>query len=403
MTGRTALIMAAVIMLPAPCFAFMDVEMGETSAELKLFARLAVMRGETPETPLTPDSGGPMSASDTSFRLIAEAKAWGFVSAQFHAQESWTAGSFPSVGGAFSKGSVERSSAFAAVQRDDGGTLAVLDVDRLSLRMDFDRVDVTIGRQPVNLSVLRYFTPNDLFAPFSASAFYRVYKPGVDCARGEVRVSELSQFTVVHALGYKPDADSATGWSPSADDAMSSSIFRFSTTVKGVEVTFLGGKSGGAQITGGALQGEIGGKIGVRAEGNQVNPKDGDPYWTVAVEADRSFESSLSVRAAYLRNGKGSDTVSRYGLSAMYPARDYTAVGAGYEFSPLLAGEAVWLFNMNDDSSMASFTLVYSTSNESEIAFTASLPHGNGWGLDGAGSEFGAKPSTAFVEFRAYF
>lgn len=403
MIGRTALIMAAVFMLPAQCFAFMDVETGEMSAELKLFARLAVMRTQTPAIPLTPDSGGPLSASDASFRLIAEAKAGGFVSAEFHAQESWTAGSFPSVGGAFPKGSVERSSALAALQRDDGGTLAVLDVDRLSLRMDFNRVDVTIGRQPVNLSALYYFTPNDIFAPFSASAFYRVYKPGVDCARVEVRVSELSQFTFVHALGYKPDADSATGWSSGADDGRSSSIARFSAMLRGVEVTFLGGSRAGDEIMGGALQGEIAGKIGVRAEGNHVNPKDADPYWTLAMEADRRFENSLNLRAAYLKNGKGSDTVSGYDFSAMYPARDYAVVGAGYQFSPLLAGEAVWLFNINDDSSMVSFTLVYSTSDESEIALTASLPQGKGWELDGAGSEYGARASTAFLELRAYF
>lgn len=403
MTRRTALIMAAVFFLPSPCLAFMDVETGEASAELKLFTRLAVMRAETPAIPLAPDSGGSFSASDTSFRLIAEGRAGGFVSAELHAQESWTAGYFLSVGAAFPKASVERSSALAALQRDDGGTLAVFDMDRLSLRMDFDRVDVTIGRQPVNLSALYYFTPNDVFAPFSASAFYRVYKPGVDCARVEAGVSELSQLTFVHALGYRPAADSATGWSHAADDGRSSSIARFSVMLGGVEVAFLGGNHRGAQITGGALQGEIAGKIGVRAEGSHVNPEDGDPYWALALEADRRFENSLSVRAAYLRNGKGSDAVSGYDFSAMYPARDYAAAGAGYEFSPLLIGEAVWLFNMNDDSNMVSFTLVYSTSDESEIAFTASFPHGKGWGPDGAGSEFGARASTAFLELRAYF
>lgn len=400
MTGRAALMIAAVFLVPVPCLAFMEIETGDTSAELKLLARLAVIRADTSPAPY---SSGPSSASDTSLRLIVGAKARGFISADFHAQESWTAGSFPLAGGASAKGSVERSSALTRLQRDDGGTLAVFDVDRLALRMDFDRVDVTIGRQPVNLSSLYYFTPNDIFAPFSANTFYRVYKPGVDCARVEARVSELSQLTLVHALGYRPDAASSNGWSASADDDRSSSIGKYSTTVKGVELTFMGGKQGGAGIAGGAIQGEILGKIGLRAEGSHVNPKDGDPYWAVALEADRRYESSLNIRAAYIRNGKGSEAVSGYDFSSMYPARDYAAFGAGYQFSPLLIGDAVWLFNMNDDSGMASFTLVYSTSDESEIAFTASIPHGTGWRPEGAGSEFGARGATAFLELRAYF
>jgi len=400
MTGRAALMIAAVFIIPAPCFAFMDIQSGDTSAELKLLARLAVIRADTSPAP---GSGGPSSLSDTSLRLIAGAKAWGFASAEFHAQESWTAGSLASAGGAFGKGSVERSSALTGLQRDDGGTLAVFDVDRLALRMDLERVDVTIGRQPVNLSALHYFTPNDIFAPFAANTFYRVYKPGVDCVRVEARVSELSQLTLVHALGYRPDPGSSNGWNSYADDERSSSIAKFSTTRKGVELTFMGGKQGKAEITGGAIQGEIPGRIGVRMEGSDVNPNGGDSYWTVAVEADRQFESSLNIRATYLRNGKGSDAVSRYDFLGMYPARDYAALGAGYQFSPLLVGEALWLFNMNDDSGMASFTFVYSTSDESEIAFTASLPYGKGWKADGAGSEFGARASTALVELRAYF
>jgi hypothetical protein len=401
MTGRTALMIAAVFLIPLPCHALMDIEAGDTSAELKLLARLAIIRVDTPPAPYP---GGPSTVSDTSFRLIAGAKARGWLSADFHAQESWTAGPLASaIGGAYGKGSTERSSALTALQRDDGGTLAVFDVDRIALRMDFDRVDVTIGRQPVNLSPLHYFTPNDIFAPFSANTFYRVYKPGVDCVRVEARVSELSQLTFVHALGYRPNAGSSNGWSSVADDERASSIAKFSTTRKGVELTFMGGKQGKAEIMGGAIQGELPGKVGVRMEGNNVNPNGGDPYWTVALEADRQFESSLNVRAAYLRNGKGSDAVSRYDFTGMYPARDYVALGAGYQFSPLLIGDAVWMFNMNDDSGMASFTLVYSTSDESELAFTASLPYGKGWRQEGAGSEFGSRASTAMVELRAYF
>ena len=65
-------------------------------------------------------------------------------------------------------------------------------MDRLNIEYSFKKLDLIVGRQPINLATTFYFTPNDFFAPFAAQTFYRVYKPGVDALRANVQIGELS-------------------------------------------------------------------------------------------------------------------------------------------------------------------------------------------------------------------
>jgi len=104
---------------------------------------------------------------------------------------------------------VERSSALEWSQVDQDKTEALMAIDRLNARLSSGRVDFTIGRQAINLATTYLFSPNDFFAPFTAQTFYRVYKSGVDSARMEVRLGELSQLTLVGALGFGQDREPA--------------------------------------------------------------------------------------------------------------------------------------------------------------------------------------------------
>jgi len=102
----------------------------------------------------------------------------------------------------------ERSAALDWSYSDDD--YAHLAIDRLNARWSAQRLDVRVGRQPVNLATTFYFTPNDFFAPFAAQAFFRVYKPGVDAARADYRLDNLSTVSLISVLGYEPDAEAET-------------------------------------------------------------------------------------------------------------------------------------------------------------------------------------------------
>jgi hypothetical protein len=283
-------------------------------------------------------------------------------------------------------------------------------VDRLNLRFTHERLDLRVGRQPVNLATTFYFTPNDFFGRFAAQAFFRVYKPGVDAARADWRLGELSNLSLIGVLGYRPDAASDTGWSGNPDRDRASYLARAATVVNDREVALIAGRVRRNDVLGASLQGEWFDWLGVRAEGHVAWPRDdgSSRHSEFSVGLEHRWASSLELRAEYYHHGAGKGDAGDY-LSAVVPdsggylARRYAAFGAGYECTPLLNGQALLLRNLVDDSMLLSLYAVYSLADEAELAISAALPFGDQ--PDGADieSEFGLFPYSATIEVRSYF
>jgi hypothetical protein len=380
----------------APASAFYERVGDDASVDLRGLVRLSVWGSDNPDgSPHATDTGGSAVA-----RLVGKADV-GPVTAEvnayaLHSRSSATAVA-PSV-------DVERSSAAAWSGRNDGTTFEQVALDRASLRLAVDRFDLTVGRQPVNLATCYYFVPNDFFAPFGAATFYRVYKPGVDAARLEGRLGAFSQMTLVHVLGYEADAVDATGWSDTVDPGRASTVVRLSALVAdAVDVAFIGGEVRGERVMGGGAQGDLpffG--MGFRAEGHYRWSDVAADATEVAAQVNKRFDNSLDVKAEFFHHGAGADRVDRYAASS-FPARRYAALGIGYEFSPLFAGEGLVLANLVDDSLLWSIYGVYSLADEAEAAIGATFPAGTGSTLTDVGSEYGATPTTITAELRAYF
>jgi len=283
-------------------------------------------------------------------------------------------------------------------------------LDRLNLQYASSAVSVKVGRQPVNLAATFYFTPNDFFAPFAATAFFRDYKPGMDAARADIRLGELSQLSLISVLGYRPDPMSDNGWSNRPQAVRNGYLARASGVFGDFELAVLGGMVKKDRVLGGDFQGELFECLGVRGEGHSRwfdAPLPGVKRQVVefAVGLEHRFESSLTLRAEQYYHGSGSRTPGTYALAGntRYLARNYTAAGASYEFTPLLTGDMTLLHNWDDDSGLAAAYLLYSLSDESELAFTTSLAHGNRPIGSAIQSEFGLYPAAASLEYRGYF
>lgn len=284
-----------------------------------------------------------------------------------------------------------------------------LAMDRFALHWSAEKINLTLGRQAINLATTFYFTPNDFFAPFSAQTFYRVYKPGVDALRVEYGLSEFSQLSFISVLGYKTDIGGDTGWNTKTDGKRNSTLIRWSDVFSDFEATVLVGDVTYNNIIGGSLQGELFKWLGIRFEGHYadsqlIGVKDNTQ---ISLGFEHRWESSLNIQLELFHNGLGVDSVSQYqaisSTGNQYLARHYSALGGSYEISPLLIGQAVIISNFVDQSQLLSFNTIYSLSDESELSLNLSLPVGkepNGLLLR---TEFGAYPKSFSLEYRAYF
>ncbi|MES0371531.1 MAG: hypothetical protein ABUK11_04575 [Mariprofundaceae bacterium] len=282
-------------------------------------------------------------------------------------------------------------------------------IDRINLQFTSSRVSLKIGRQPLNFAATFYFTPNDFFAPFAAQTFFRAYKPGVDALRADIQLPDLSQISLISVLGYSVDASNDNGWSNRPDTSRNSYLGRASTVMGDFEFALLGGTVKKDRVLGIDFQGELFDWLGVRGEGHIVWPDSPLLRNTTefALGVEHRWENSFTIRVEQFYHGAGALSATAYNPAALtgggYLARHYTAVGASYEFTPLLTGDATAIHNWVDHSSLLALYSNYSLSDESELAISATIPMGRKPVGTAVRSEFGLLPYSLSVEARIYF
>ena len=295
----------------------------------------------------------------------------------------------------------ERSALFTWEQHDSVNSRSEMTVDVLHARYLTPNVDITIGRQPVNLATTFYFTPNDFFAPFAARTFFRNYKAGVDALRGEIRLANLSQLTLLGVTVYNRDPDSANGWSNSPDWSETSFLGRYTKVILDCELGLLAGTVHDYTVSGGSFQGEIFNWLGIRAEGHYAHPEKQTlaSKYAYSLGVEHRYANSLDVHLEFARYSAAGSLFS----FQVNDRNNYTALGISYEFTPLLNGTFLTLVNLDDDSQLYSVYAVYSLSDESEAALTISMPNGDEPDFRKIPSQYGASPQSVLLEYRIYF
>ncbi len=293
----------------------------------------------------------------------------------------------------------ERSALLTWEQHDSAWSRAALSADLLQLQYRGSSVDLLLGRQPISLATTFYFVPNDFFAPFAAETFFRTYKPGVDAFRADLRLASLSQLTLLGVLAYDRDPDSANGWSRSPNWSRTAFLARYTREWAGCGWTLLGGTVRDRTVVGGALQGELRDWLGIRIEGHyaraEVDGLTNGGGLTVGLE--HRYANNFNWRLEYFYNGYPAQN------EVAYEAHNYLALGAGWEFTPLLTGGLVLLAGLDDASQLLAGNLLYSLSDETELAMTGYISRGERpTGLE-LGSEFGRQPRQLLLEYRLYF
>lgn len=305
---------------------------------------------------------------------------------------------------------VERSSTLTLYDGHTRSSMAELAVDRLNATLTAGPFDLTVGRQPINLATCYYFTPNDFFAPFAAQTFYRVYKPGVDAARLNLSLGELSQVTLYGVLGYAYDPLSSNGWSEEPEADRSSYLARYSFVVANIDIALLAGSVARDQVAGIGVQGDLPfWDLGFRLEGHyrafhEENRLPGSDESTVELVAQlvKRFTGDLEIQLEYFHHGAGATDQEEYlpGASGFYLARRYAALGGSLQLTPLFTVSAVGLVNLVDYSASLSAYGSLSVANNVDMAISIGYPVGE---RDLPLSEYGAYPASASIELNAYF
>ncbi|MGB1013444.1 MAG: hypothetical protein ACPG4T_04855, partial [Nannocystaceae bacterium] len=214
---------------------------------------------------------------------------------------------------ASSSGSVYRTRYLSWNYWGNGGVSGNLGLDRAAVSFLAGPVKIDVGRFPLNYTVTGAFTPNDVYAPFSATTVNRIFKPGVDALRFSFAAGTLASIDVMGVLGY--GANDAPTW------GRSSVLARAGLVGGGFEWAVLGGKLAERWIVGGSAQGDAG-PIGLRtefhvgfpdADGNGRKQADNERpiYVRAAGGPNVSFawhNTSLSAEYMFVSDGESSAT-----------------------------------------------------------------------------------------------
>jgi hypothetical protein len=301
---------------------------------------------------------------------------------------------------------------------EEGEGTGQLGLDRFFATLHAPPVDISLGRMPINFSVMNLFTPNDFFAPFSATAINKVYKPGVDALRVSLATGSLGSLEVVGALGSDEDGE------PALDRC--SLVGRASLVRWSFQWAVVGGRLAGRSVVGGSLQGDLG-RVGIRSEGHVGFPdpsatgtfRDASAYVRIAAGLDVPFSwRNAVVGADYLFLSDGAEGPAGYLLRAaslfpddlVYLGRHYVGMNAGGEILPILRMNLMGLINAGDGSGLAALMLLWNVLDEADLVAGVLVPWGAGPSTGPApgtppviNSEFGLMPITAFLETRIYF
>ncbi len=334
---------------------------------------------------------------------------WSTLSAEAHLVQSYLGDELRTGGSRFAS-LIDAKRSDGLHWRYDNGHADLL-IDRLNIQYESENLRLKLGRQPINLATTFYFTPNDFFAPFAAQAFFRTYKPGVDAARLDWQWHEQVQLSLVSVMDYDADFSQPTGWENSPNWSDAAYLARVSMLTENFELGLVTATISGDHIVGFDFQGEVLDWFGLRGEGHlrfadEANVER-DAQFSLAM--DKRWQNTLTMRLEHFYQHSGARSNDDYQVVALaknnrfYLARNYTAVGASYEFTPLWLGDAVWLFNHQDVSMLLALYSTYSLSDESEMSIGVNIPMGKSSELGQLKTEFGSLPHSLTMEYRIYF
>jgi hypothetical protein len=265
--------------------------------------------------------------------------------------------------------------------------------------------DLMVGRQAISWATTLFLTPADPFSPFNPADPFREFRAGVDAVRAQVFPGPLSQLDFV----VRPTESPVLGTEVTA-------LARGLTTWKNWEVSAWGGVLYEELAFAGGTAGSWG-PVAIRGEA-VVQREEDETVFRGTIGVDRRLTVSrrdLYVIVEYQHDGFGASSPAEYTEvltsktflrgQMQVLGRDEVASQAQYQATPLWGLSLLWLWNLNDHSSLLSPSFSYSASDEATVMGGVFFGLGDDELVAGGGlpSEYGVVGTTVYFSVSVFF
>ncbi len=263
-------------------------------------------------------------------------------------------------------------------------------IDRLYLDQEFSFGTLVIGRQRISWGTGRVWNPTDIFNPINPADFGKVEKDGADAASMKFYLGQLTDLQFVYNAEYHFKSSNYAA--------------RFRTNILGYDLAVLAGSLDRRLITGGDFAGNVW-TAGIRGEAlvSQDPSKSGGYYIRWILGMDYQFTDKLYALFEYYHNGQGTLNRLDYDLTGLYEgrilnlAKDYLALGATYQMTPLVTVTLSSVSNFSDGSGYLAGTVSYSASDNTSLALGSLYAYGKTF------TEYWYYPQAYYLKLETYF
>lgn len=288
-------------------------------------------------------------------------------------------------------------------------------LDRAVYKKRFDKMTLSIGRQPIDWGSGRFWQPLNVFGAFAPTDLDTDFKPGIDAARLDWFPSDFSSLTAVYSFSAKDNA--------ALDNNNSAAVnYRKQVGIES-EMALVAGNVIGNRVYGASFESSTGG-IGWRVEAlNTTLETTNENFTFVIAGLDYQFTNGTLITAEWYNNSRGfndssslananlqADALLVYGLQQQV-SQNVLGLSLNKEISPLINAGYTLLASplKNVDGKLVTsilhqFNISYSVSDESDLLFSFQFANGEGLKLlTKPQSEFGHVPTSMAIRLRFYF
>lgn len=289
---------------------------------------------------------------------------------------------------------------------DEKKTIGYAEIDRLWLDYVRDNWQFTVGRQRIAWGTSWAWNPTDLFNPKEVLDFDYEEMPGADAIRIQYYTGPVTKVELAVSPGKKKE------------DLIAAGLISFNQW--NYDFNLIAGYKKERWVGGGGWVGDIM-DAGFRGEVlisqapkqkyyspffqlNNIEPLSSDnPYVSIVISGDYTFPNSFYIHTELLFNSNGTNkNASVYRkeaiqLDMLTPARWSIFQEFAYQFTPLLRGGILGIFNPDDKSYVIVPSASYSVITNLDLYLTGFIFGGPKF------SEFGDSGSSIFVRIKFSF